>query len=119
MEESLFEKIGGEAGVSKVVEEYFKRVLDDPRVRNRFNGVDIDSSKRNYTNFISNLLKTSSPYTSGALSENHRTRNITKHEFDLALSFFEDVLKEQGFSSLATQQFIDLLASVRVDVEGI
>lgn len=119
MEENLFEKIGGEAGVSKVVEEYFKRVLDDPRIRNRFNGVDVDAAKRNYTNFISNLLKNPSPYTSGPLAESHRTRNITKHEFNLALSFFEDVLKEQGFSSFATQQFVDALASVRGDVEGI
>jgi hemoglobin len=119
MEENLFERIGGENGIAKVAEEFLKRATDDPRIRNRFNGFDLDELKRNSTSFIAGLVKSTQPYVSGPLAESFRGKGITKHEFNLAISLCEDALKEQTFSNHTIQQFLEVLGSVRVDIEGL
>ena len=45
MDETLLEKLGGETGVHKIVEEFYKRVIEDPRIKNRYNAVNIEELK--------------------------------------------------------------------------
>lgn len=119
MEESLFDRIGGDNGIAKVVEEFSKRALDDPRIKNRFNGLDIDELKKNACAFIADVIKSAQPYTTGPLAEGFRGKGITKHEFNLAISILEESLKEQNLTSHTTQQVTEALGAVRIDVEGL
>jgi hemoglobin len=119
MEESLFDRVSGDSGIAKVVEEFSKRALDDPRIKNRFNGLDVDELKKSACAVVADLLKSSQPYASGPLAEGFRGKGITKHEFNLVLNILEESLKEQNLTSHTVQQVTEILGAARIDIEGL
>jgi hemoglobin len=118
MEETLLEKLGGEAGISKIVEEFYKRAVEDPRIKNRYNDVNLEELKRKEAAFLIALIKKETPYVEGTLIPAHQNLGITKHEVSLVISIYEDVAKEEGAMSHTAQQFGELIGSVRKDIEG-
>ena len=118
MEESLLEKLGGEVGITKIVDEYYKRALEDPRIQNRYTKADLEEIKRKETSFLMQLVKKEAGYVEGALIPTNAGPAITKAEFNLVVSIYEDVAKEQGASTSTASQLAEVLNSVRNEVEG-
>ena len=118
MDETLLEKLGGETGVNKIVEEFYKRVIEDPRIKNRYNAVNIEELKTKEATLILSLVKKEVPFSEGSLIPAHTGLGITRHEYNLVVSIYEDIAKEQGASTTAASQLAETLNSVRNDIEG-
>ena len=118
MDETLLEKLGGETGVHKIVEEFYKRVIEDPRIRNRYIAPNLEELKAKEEAFVLSLIKKEVPYAEGSLIPAHTDLGITKHEFNLVVSIYEDVAKEQGASSTTASQLAETFNSIRNDIEG-
>jgi truncated hemoglobin YjbI len=123
MEDSLLEKLGGESGVGKIVDEYYKRALEDPRIKNRYNGLNLEELKRREASLMLSLIKKETPVNEGTLLGKDfvvgtpSTSGITKHEFNLLVSIYEEASKDLGATSYTAQQFGEAISSIRPDVE--
>ena len=118
MDETLLERLGGETGINKIVEEIYKRALEDPRIKNRYNQVNLEELKRKEAAFVLALIKKDS-YDEASLIRAHTGLGITKYEFNLITSIYEDIAKDQGSSSHTASQLVELLSSVREKIEGL
>jgi hemoglobin len=56
MQLSLYDRLGGSAGVHAVVEALYVRLLEDPEIALFFEGVDIDSMKRRQRVYMCQLF---------------------------------------------------------------
>lgn len=77
-ETSLYEQVGGEAGIEKLVGLFYKRVLSDPELGPFFEQTDTDKLKRMQKEFFSEALGGPPFYSGRSMREVHAGRGIKK-----------------------------------------
>ncbi len=93
---SLYEKLGGEATIKTVVEEFYTRVLGDPALAPVFEGVDMGGLKRHQALFISQALGGPRQYEGRDMAAAHAGLNITSEQFDAVGGHLQSTLEALG-----------------------
>lgn len=75
---TLYDRAGGEAGVTKLVEIFYQRVVTDPELRPFFAHVPMAKLHRMQVEFFSSALNGPLQYTGMPLAHVHQGRGITK-----------------------------------------
>lgn len=70
-EESLFDRVGGEAALEAAVDLFYKKILADHSLRDFFEGVDMDAQRTKQRSFIKFALGGAPEYTGASLAEVH------------------------------------------------
>ena len=118
MEETLLEKLGGESAIAKIVEDFYKRVSEDPRIKNRYNDLNLEEAKQKDASLLLALVrKETAPSEVGIISSRGGPL-ITKHEFNLVVAIYEEIAKEHGLTSSSASNFADVLNSIRDQIEN-
>ncbi len=90
MAKSLFERLGGFSEVSKIVLEFYDRVLSTPLLAEYFVGVDMKRQVDHQTKFLSYLMGGPVSYSDEHLASVHARLDITSEAFDeMALTLRE------------------------------
>ncbi|MEZ6130551.1 MAG: group 1 truncated hemoglobin [Planctomycetaceae bacterium] len=78
---TLFERVGGEAGVSEMITQFYARVLSDLELRPFFENTSVDRLKRMQQDFFAAALD--GPMQTGGtdLAKIHHGRGITRRHF--------------------------------------
>mmetsp|Transcript_8629 Transcript_8629/g.8594 ORF Transcript_8629/g.8594 Transcript_8629/m.8594 type:complete len:121 (+) Transcript_8629:10-372(+) len=119
MEDDILDRLGNGQGLSKIVDDVFRRLLDDPRVKNRFRGRNIEQIKQGFTEYLQSLFtKNSNVYTGLQLSEVFAGLGITKHEVDVFFYHLEEAASDAAVSHTTIQTVLTTLSSLRSEVEG-
>ena len=79
---SLYDKLGGEATIKAVVDEFYKRVLGNPQLKPVFEGTDMGGLKRHQALFISQALGGPKQYDGRDMKAAHAGLGITDEQFD-------------------------------------
>jgi hemoglobin len=90
---TLFEQLGGFAAVSKIVSDFYDRVLDRDILAPYFDDVDMRRLMDHQTKFIASVLGGPASYSNDALRQIHAHLNIDRPAFD--------AMKEELAASLA------------------
>ncbi len=90
---SLYDKLGGEATIKAVVEEFYRRILADARLAPIFSGADMGSLKRHQALFISQALGGPKQYDGRSMYEAHAHLEITEGQFNAVASHLVGTLK--------------------------
>ena len=126
---TLYERLGGEAGMQKIVDDFVVRALADPRVNwerkgiekggwslNRNKSVEWKSSpdslarmKKHITQFLTLATGGPAKYEGRDMKEVHAGLHITNAEFDAAVGDLKASLDKLG---IATEEQKDLLAVI-------
>mmetsp|Transcript_6013 Transcript_6013/g.10617 ORF Transcript_6013/g.10617 Transcript_6013/m.10617 type:complete len:116 (-) Transcript_6013:59-406(-) len=114
MAENLLTKLGGQEKVDQLVEIYFERILEDPRVRNRYLGRDLDSIKGRYKRALGLLFSGDTEVLTGV----HTGLGITSEEFNLAIQNFDNAARELNISYDNSMLLISTLNSVKDRLVG-
>lgn len=105
--------------LTKFIDEYFKHMLEDPRVRNRYLSHDITALKGSYKAYVLSLFQNNSTgYTGRSLSQAHSGLGITKEEFEVALNYIQDAASDAGFTYSEKQVIVAKLTSIKEEVMG-
>jgi hemoglobin len=92
--ESLYERVGGEKGVAKLVDRFYERVLDDPELAPFFEHSSMDKLRLMQREFIAAALGGPAKYTGRPIAEAHQSRGIrvahVKRFLDHLLAVLED-----------------------------
>ena len=97
MSQSLFQKYGGFAKVSRVVLTFYDKVLDSDQIGDFFDGIDMRRLVDHQTKFISSLLGGPAAYSDDRLKQLHAHIGISDQDFDEMAKLLGEALDENGF----------------------
>ena len=96
MPQTLFYRCGGFAAVSRVVLDFYDRILDSEKAGDYFDGVDMTKLVDHQTKFISYLMGGPASYTDEQLRRTHANLGIDSESFDEMVSILCDTLASHG-----------------------
>ncbi len=94
MAQTMFERYGGFANVSKVVMAFYDRVLDSDIVGHYFEDVDMKALVDHQTKFISAAMGGPAHYTNEMLQRAHAHLPVNKEEFHEIAGLLEETLED-------------------------
>ncbi|MBI1785420.1 redoxin domain-containing protein [Candidatus Sumerlaeota bacterium] len=113
---SLYERLGGEAAISAVVDEFLRRVTADAQINKRFEGANIPRLRQMLIEQISFAGGGPKPYTGGDMKSVHRGMDITEAEFNALVGDLIGALDQFKVPEREKSDLIGLLAPMKADI---
>lgn len=113
MLDSLFQKYGGFETVSKLVHEFYKKVMADENLKPYFKNVELEGLMEHQTKFLSQVLGGPNEYKGRELFEAHKNLGITDKAFGLVAEYLEETLDEAGVEDADVEVIMNIVASVK------
>jgi hemoglobin len=113
---SLYERLGGESGVKKIVNDVLDKNLSNPLIGHHFQKTDMARLKQLVFEFFS--MGTGGPhqYTGRDMRTSHAGLNITEEDFLSANEDTLEALEQNGIGEAEKNEVIAILNSMKEDV---
>ena len=95
---TLFEKYGGFATISKIVMDFYGRVLDSEEVGPFFDDIEMGRQIDHQTKFIAQILGGPAAYTNEMLQRVHAPHDIDRAAFDEVGRLLSETLSDHGMT---------------------
>ena len=115
----LYDRMGGEAIFSQLINLFYEKLLGDDRVRSFFekNKAKVQTIKKRMTSFLILLSGGSSDYDASGLRSIHSDMNITDFHFDVTIEvLLITMLKDMEIARHDAQELIRLIQPIRAIV---
>jgi hemoglobin len=99
MSNSLFQKYGGFAAVSRIVLAFYDKALDSDQIGEFFEDVDLKRLIDHQTKFISSLLGGPASFADDRLKHLHAHLDISDQDMDEMANLLAETLDEHGFEA--------------------
>ena len=113
---TLYEQLGGEAGVTAIVEGLLFKMVENPRIAHHFAETDIIQLRDRLIEQFCFEADGPCTYTGRSMAESHADRNISEAEFNALVEDLIDVMEEQGVPVTAQNRLLRKLAPMRADI---
>jgi hemoglobin len=91
---SLYEQVGGEAGVEAIVDRFYEKLWAEPKLDQFFKGIERQELKRHQRMFLNLLLGGGEFYSGRPLVESHATLKIDDASYDLVCGYFVETCRD-------------------------
>jgi hemoglobin len=115
---SLYEKLGEDAAIAKVVDDFYERILADERLAPFFDGTDMPALRRHQVAFLSAATGGPKPYTGPDLAAAHAGRGIEDEHFDRVVGHLVAALTSVGVAPDVVDEAVTALAPLRGTIVG-
>ncbi|WP_047153610.1 group I truncated hemoglobin [Aneurinibacillus tyrosinisolvens] len=115
---SLYERLGGQEGIQKVVDVFYDRILADDSVNYFFKNTDMARQRRHQALFISFATGGPNNYTGGTMEKVHTGMNIQHEHFDAIVNHLVAALKQFDVADVDIQGVIAKIAPLEDDIVG-
>ena len=118
---SVYEQIGGAAAVDAAVEIFYRKVLQDDRIADFFDSVDMDAQAAKQRAFITMALGGPNSYTGRDMRSAHARlvgQGLTDVHFDAVIEHLGATLIELGVDGGTVGAIAAKLEGLRTDVLG-
>ncbi|MFH0343406.1 MAG: group 1 truncated hemoglobin [Chromatiales bacterium] len=112
----LFERLGGQEGLTAIVDGLMSNIGADPRTRPYFTNVDLRRFKTKMVEYLCEQTGGPCKYTGGEMKARHEPHQIGDAEFD---AFMEDLTKSLDNKQVAQSdkdELLGILGKLRPDV---
>ncbi len=113
---TLFDELGGQPGIARIVESAVTRNLADPRVRDAFDNTNIDRLKRQLATQFCELTDGPCRYTGQTMKGSHAHLGLRMRDLNALVENFQAALDEQNIPFRVQNRFLALLAPMRRDI---
>lgn len=113
---SLYERLGGEEGIARVVDTFYDMVLADPRVAHFFANTDMAKQRRHQTLFLTFATGGPNKYTGRSMREAHRGLGIRDEHFDAIVELLGRALRQHGVGEADIQAVAARLEAMRPEI---
>ena len=93
MGEQLYERLGGEEGIERVVDEFYDRVLDDESIQHHFEGTDTDALREHQRAFLTMVSGGPEEYDGTDMREAHAHLAISEADFATVADHLDSALR--------------------------
>ncbi|KAF4669067.1 hypothetical protein FOL47_002717, partial [Perkinsus chesapeaki] len=115
----LYDRLGGEYTITKLMESTYDKALEDDRLRFYFekNKAKVTSIKKKMTQFVSGLTGGPSGYDIHDLKPAHYSMNISNFHFDTMLGLLaQTIIEDLKVEKPVARELMSLLQPVRADI---
>ncbi|MDE5414356.1 group I truncated hemoglobin [Alkalihalobacterium chitinilyticum] len=117
MGQTLYEKVGGEEAIAKVVDYFYNElVLKDDTVNHFFKNTDMEKQRLHQTKFISYALGGPNTYSGQSMAKAHEGMNIQPEHFNAIARHLHDALAHFGVSEADINEALSKVAALRDDI---
>ncbi len=119
--QSLYERIGGEAAVNAAVDVFYRKVLADDRINMFFEGVDMEKQAAKQKGFLTFAFGGPANYSGKDMREGHAhlvAKGLNDSHFDAVMENLGATLTELGVPDDLITEAAAIAESVRNDVLG-
>ncbi len=116
MTESLYDQLGGEAAISKVVDYFYELVLKDDSVNSYFKETDMEKQRSHQTKFISFALGGPNQYSGKSMAKAHEGMNLQEVHFQAIVKHLHEALAHFGVSERDIDTALTKVASLKDDI---
>lgn len=99
MAQSVFDKVGGFSAVSRIIMDFYDRILDSERAGDFFEDVDVPKLIDHQTKFVAYLMGGPASFTDSYIERVHAKLNIDSASFDEMIEILAGTLKDHGLSA--------------------
>jgi hemoglobin len=110
MAETMFTRYGGFATVSRIVSDFYGRVLDNDILAPHFNGVDMRRQIDHQTKFVAYLMGGPASFTDEHLERVHSRMDINEDSFNEIVEVFRETLEDHDLDETDIGEIIAELA---------
>lgn len=113
---TLYQGLGGEAGIALVVSRTLDRSASDARTRRSFEGIKLAAIKTSLAQQICALSGGPCVYEGETMARSHKDAKITASEFDALVSMLREELDAAGVTASAKNELLRRLAPMKRDI---
>ena len=113
---TLWQRMGGEPVVKRVVAETIDRSASDPRTKRSFDGVKLQVVKDKIVEQICSLTGGGCKYTGDPMDKVHKGLKNTEAEMNLLVQFLRDALDGAGVGTREKNELLAILAPMKRDI---
>ena len=113
---TLYDKYGGFATVSKLVQLFYEKISESEELAPYFEGVDIQQLMDHQTKFFSDILGGPVKYTGNELKVVHSAMGITKDAFAEVAELLEETLEDMGVEEDDIETIMGIVGGVKSDI---
>lgn len=95
-EKTLFERVGGEAGLQPIIREFVETMVGDAMIGFFFTGVDVEQLVRRELQFTARFLGGRIPYEGRSMPKAHARHRIMGGQFDRRRRILEETLERHA-----------------------
>ncbi|WP_071460205.1 group I truncated hemoglobin [Bacillus massilinigeriensis] len=114
--QTLYEKFGGQAAISKVVDIFYDKVLADPTVNHFFKHTDMEKQRKHQSLFISWVLGGPNQYSGKSMAKAHEGMNLDDKHFTSIANHLADSLRHFNVSEEDIQDVLTKLATMKSEI---
>ena len=115
---SLYERLGAEAGIEKIVADTVALHLENEAIAHYFADVDLDNLKMHVAAFFAAGTGGPANYTGRDMTSTHADMNMSNEDFDQAVADVLKAVRSNGVDEESTQEVAAILESLRGAVMG-
>ncbi len=115
---TLYERLGGEPGVRKIVNDILDKNAGNPLIGHYFRNINMDRLKQLVFEFFSMGIGGPHQYTGRDMLTTHSGLNISEADFQFANNDTVKALEENGVGDAEKDEVIAILDSMKGDVVG-
>jgi len=113
---TLYERLGGGAAITAVVDDFVGRCAGDTRINGKFARSDVPRLKAKLVEQVSAATGGKVQYTGRTMSETHRGMQVTAGEFDALVEDLVATLNKFGVPDVSQGQLLGILGPLRGDI---
>ena len=119
---SLYDRIGGQAALTKVVDDFVAKAAANPKVNFTRNGMwtasdaAVKALKVHLVNFLGSAFGGPQKYTGRSMKEAHKGMAITQAEFDALAADLKSVLEAHKVPKAEIDEIMKIAASTAPDI---
>ncbi|CAI3804579.1 group I truncated hemoglobin [Rheinheimera sp. MM224] len=115
-ETTLYQRLGGETGVEKIVDGVLYGIEHDQSIVHHFSDTDIPRFRRLLIEQFCELSGGPCKYTGASMQESHTGFQITQAHFDALVNHLITAMQQQKVAIEAQNEFLAILAPMYKDV---
>jgi len=116
---TVYEQLGGEAAIDAAVDNFYRRVLNDPYVTPFFEGVDMEKQAAKQRGFLTMVTGGPNNYSGKDMREGHKhlvKMGLDDTHFDHIVCHLRSTLADLGVPANLIKTVADVAESTRADV---
>ena len=116
--QNLFDRLGGASEVAEIVQELYKRVLNDPELAGFFADTDMQRLRSMQFQFMAAAFDGPVGYSGTELTRIHANRGITSRHFSAFCQHFIHVLEARDVADRDVDDAVARLAMYKDNITG-
>ncbi len=115
---TLYEKIGGQPTLEKVVDNFHKNILADSSVSTLFARTDMAKQRTHQIAFFSQILDGPKQYAGRPMDKTHAGMSLKDPQFDVIVKHLSSAMTASGVSAEDTKAALEKVAGLKGSILG-